>query len=273
MVRKAVVVAAIEEIIRGDRISYLGKTITLQLKQKTSASGLLIENYGPWSYVNFVKNTFLLLFCNDPGVDVDIRAILSDHCDTAVTLPDPLNPFALEDTRKAVLMASATNYPASLRDPEVQKRLYQDRSVMGPILGRFLGDADADLSGDLMLPLLIPLLGAENATPALREVLLLDVVDSMALLEPVPAQWRVALIRAMFRILGEPSVSSRVLQESITQAYLYNSVFDADENAYVPSLDVFPEPAERDAFASLVSGLAMDPESAARVVGWLQSNL
>lgn len=257
------------EQIKGPEVLVPGTVLPVEVVQRRPANGRMAEDYGPWSLVDLAAGTQLLALCSIPGKPTTLSKALAENCQLLITAETPTYPHALEDTRRATAIAADAAFPASLQTAATQKELLSRRRQIGPLFTRFLIE-NVERLEPAPYSLLFQLLDAHDTEPMSRVVIVDYFREQLSLDDQPRERIRVPLIRAMAHILTEQRTTSRVLQEGIEQAYLYNITFNGAEQPFLRVDIVFPDAKEREAIAVAAKSIS-DDERRNRFVAWLKS--
>jgi hypothetical protein len=217
--------------------------VTFVVTQRRPATGMPAEYYGPWSNIDLEARPRLMAFLSS-GASAPIQGFGSDDNFVIAAVGDRFNPKALDDVRGALHLTSRTDFPQLLRGGNIAPELARHLPDAGYLLANFVRDT-ADVQT------VEALLGAPEASPSFRQVLLTHRMDQLNLADGSEDE-RVRLARILLKILSESGEQARPLQWVIAQTHLRNVIFDASAHARITPTQVFADRRQRQALGGLL---------------------
>jgi len=217
--------------------------VTFVVTQRSPATGMLAEYYGPWSNVDLEARPRLMAFLSS-GASAPAQVFGGDENFVIAAVGDRFNPKALEDIRLALHLSSRADFPQMLRGGNIAPELARHLRDAGYLLANFVRDT-ADV------PTLEALLGVPEASPSFRQVLLTHRMDQLNLADGNEAE-RARVARILLKILGESGEQARPLQWVIAQTHLRNAIFDASAHARITPTQVLADRRQQQALAGLL---------------------
>jgi hypothetical protein len=248
----------------------LGQEFLAEVQQIDPSLGS-IEGVGPWSLNPPVSGQKRLVFCKDGSHS--LNEALKNDCKISLPVPAAYPPFAVQDVELAMDLEASPGCLENLNRPEIQQRLHQARSKMGPLLARYLVAKTAPLPENRRVDLLFPLLKARDGEVAMRHELLHWIVGALPYDES-SRDMRSRLAAIMFDILQEPTSTAAPLQRNLAESYLYATIFHHHgEPSYLTPRHVFGESKEHP--KSMAAVLNLHPfqnEFRGFIKNWLEKN-
>lgn len=262
--------ACVWEWLKGNPLLHKGSSLKFSVVQTWPISGRIADYYGPWSGIDLQSLPRVLVFTNRPAPQANLEQMFI-HCGLVIQIPSPAYPYAVEDVRLAESLMQKPKFPQLLATPGFREMMTERRKTAGPLLARFMIDMVSREAHQVGPALFYEIIESSDAEGMFRAVLLTYLAEQMALIEDLPIDERVRLVRAMVRILREPPESAKVLQEGIEQADLCNIIFDASGRPYISADQVFPDKKERSSIITDIRRAEFPDDQRERLVEWLQA--
>lgn len=236
------------QILKGSLDASPGDIVELQVVERGTEDGPLLDYYGIWAHVSTTPGTELVAFCD--GGSRDLREALTDeHCDELVpaeiVLADLQLAISLEDRGLApdALLAEAARH----------------RAEGGALLARYIWarTRDAVVGSADRFNALMQIAEDPQTLAEARETYLLSAYEDATLTDELPAPQRARLARSMFRTALEQG--SGELRELLVGTFIPN-LLEAQAPDPLSASDVFGDQPD---LAEHVLADVADPQTSA----------